>query len=141
MPWWPHLHYYWVKGYFCYPSKNLPIIFADSKQAKTPFWRNSVTYGTPCHAIGHFVFYYHHVTYRTPCHASGHLVIYRECSGFERAFSTLRRFFTLHSFLLVSRPPWGRQFNLKVSRASCWSSKHSPGPTICLNHNNLQKGL
>ena len=28
-------------------------------------------------------------------------------------------FFTLHSFLLVSRPPWGRQFNLKVSKASC----------------------
>ena len=35
-------------------------------------------------------------------------------------------FFTLHSFLLVSRPPWGRQFNLKVSRVSCWFSKHSP---------------
>ena len=47
-------------------------------------------------------------------------------------------FFTLHSFLLVSRTPWGRQFNLKVSRASCWSSKHSPGPTICLNHSNPQ---
>ena len=52
-----------------------------------------------------------------------------------------RAFFTLHSFLLVSRHPWGRQFNLKVSRPSCWSSKHSPGPAICLNHNNPQKGL
>ena len=40
-----------------------------------------MTYGKPCHAIAHFVFYYHHVTYRTPCHASGHLVIYRECYG------------------------------------------------------------
>ena len=38
-----------------------------------------------------------------------------------------------------SRIPWGQQFNLKVSRASCWSSKHSPSPTICLNHSNLQK--
>ena len=48
-------------------------------------------------------------------------------------------FFTLHSFLLVSRPPWGRQFSLKVSRASCWSSKQSPGLIICLNHSNPQK--
>ena len=50
-------------------------------------------------------------------------------------------FFILHSFLLVSRPPWGRQFKLKVIRTPCWSSKHSPGPAICLNHNNPQKGL
>ena len=48
-------------------------------------------------------------------------------------------FFTLHSFLLVLRLPWGRQFNLKFSRDSCWSSKHSPGLAICLNHSNLQK--
>ena len=47
-------------------------------------------------------------------------------------------FFALHSFLLLSRPPWGRQFTLKVSRASCWSAKHSYGPTICLNHSNQQ---
>ena len=88
----------------------------------------------PCHTIGHFLFWYHHVTYRTPCHASGHLVIYRECYGFERAF------FTFHSsFLLVSRLPRGREFNLKVSRASCWSSKHSLGPAIRINHNNPQK--
>ena len=32
-----------------------------------------MTYGTPCHAIGHFDFWYNHVTYRTLCHASGHL--------------------------------------------------------------------
>ena len=51
-----------------------------------------MTYGTPCHTIGHFVFWYHHVTYRTPCYTSGHLVIYRECYGFERAFFTLRPF-------------------------------------------------
>ena len=49
-------------------------------------------------------------------------------------------FFTLLSFLLVLRLPWDGQFNLKVSRASCWSSKHSPSPTICLNHSNPQKG-
>ena len=56
----------------------------------------------------------------------------------ERTFFTHRGFFTLHSFLLFSRLLWGRQFNLKVSRASCWSLKHSPGPAICLNHNNSQ---
>ena len=32
-------------------------------------------------------------------------------------------FFTLHSFLLFSRLPRGQQFNLKVSKASCWSWK------------------
>ena len=125
MPWWPHLLYYWVKRYF------YRFLLTLSK-SKIPFGRNSVTYGTLCHAIGHFVFYYHHVTCRTSCHASGHLVIYGECYGFERAYS--QAFFTLHSFLLVSRPRWGWQFNLKASRASCWSSKHSPGPAICLNH-------
>ena len=30
-------------------------------------------------------------------------------------------------------------FNLKVSRTSCWNSKHSSGLTICLNHSNPQK--
>ena len=45
-------------------------------------------------------------------------------------------FLTLHSFLHVSRLPWGRQFNLKVSRASCWSLKHSPAVIIHLSHNN-----
>ena len=38
------------------PLKNLPAIFTNSKQSKTLFGRNSVTYGTPCHARGHFVF-------------------------------------------------------------------------------------
>ena len=55
LPQWPHLHYYWVKSYF-YRAKNLPAIFTGSKQSKTPFGRNFVTYGTPCHARGHFVF-------------------------------------------------------------------------------------
>ena len=64
-----------------------------------------MTYGTPCHAIGHFVFWCHHVTYRTPCHVSGHLVIYSECCRFESIFYS-QAFFTLHSFLLVLRLPW-----------------------------------
>ena len=52
------------------------------------------------------------VTYRTLCHASVRLVI---LGVFYLAL--LPAFFEL---------PWGQKFNLKVSRASCWSSKHSP---------------
>ena len=96
------------------------MIFTNSKQSKTPFGKNSLTYGTPCPAIGNFVFYYHHVTNRTPYHASGHLAIfYRECYGFERAIYS-QTFFTLHPFPLVSRSPWARQLNLNIRRASCW---------------------
>ena len=50
-----------------------------------------------------------------------------------------RAIFTINSFLLVLRPPRGRQLNLKVSRTSYWSLKHSPGLAICLNHNNPQE--
>ena len=63
------------------PSKNLPAIFTGSKQSKTPFGRNSVTYGTPYHARGHFVFLL------SPCYLQE-----TTCYGFERAFFTLRRF-------------------------------------------------
>ena len=68
-------------------------------------------------------------TYRTPCHARGHLVIYCKCYRFERAFFT-QAFFTLQSFLLILSLPYSWQFNLKVSRASCQSSKHNPCSTI-----------
>ena len=43
-------------------------------------------------------------------------------------------FFTLNSFLLVLRLLWE-----PAVQASCWSFKHSPGPTIRLNHNSSQK--
>ena len=84
---------------------------------KTPF-RESVTYGTPCLAIGHFGFfyYYHHVTYRTPCHVSGPLVIfYCDSYGSERVFFHSQVFFTLHSFLLILRPPWAGTLALILS--------------------------
>ena len=76
---------------------------------------------------------------QTPCHASGHLVICHECYGFERAFFTLRYFLPYTASSCFQGLPGSRQFNLKVSRASCRSSKHSPSPTICLNHSNPQK--
>ena len=96
-----------------------------SNKSKPPF--AEILWLTERHAtpLETFFFWCHHVTYRTPCHANGHLVIYSECCGFEGACFTLRCFFTLQSFMLFSRLPWGQQFNLIVSSASCWFSKHS----------------
>ena len=95
-----------------------------------------MTYGTPCHAIGHFVFWYDHVTYRTPCHASGHLVN-RECYGFGRTF------FTLIFYLKLL--PAG--FKVSLGAGSSTSKltelhadlRNSPSPTLCLNHKNPQE--
>ena len=56
----------------------------------------------------------------------------------ESAFYS-RMFFYLGLLSAFLRLPWDRQFDLKVSRASCWSSKHTTGPAICLNHSNPQK--
>ena len=107
----------------------LPIktaIFTNSEQSKTPFGRNSVTYRTPCHARGHFVFYCYHVTYRTPCHAIGLLVIFTVSAADLRERFLLSGVFTLHSFLLVLSPTWGRKFNLNISRNSCWYFRNIP---------------
>ena len=84
------------------------------------------------------------VTYGTLCHAIGHQLpptqqCYHECYRFERAFFTLRRFLPYTPSCFFIGFPGSRQFNLKASRASCWSSKHSPGLTICLNHSDPQK--
>ena len=56
-----------------------------------------------------------------------------ECCGFERAFLPYTPYCWFQGF------PGSRQFNLKVSRASCWSSKNSSGTTISLNRNTPQK--
>ena len=58
------------------------------------------------------------------------LCCYHECYEFERAFFTLRRFLPSCWFQGF---PGSRQFNLKVSSAPYWSSKHSPNPAIRLN--------
>ena len=81
------------------------------------------------------------VTYGTLCHAPALPTqpYYRECYGFERAFLTLRRFLRCTPFCCFQGFLGSWQFNLKASRASCWSSKHSASPTICLNHSNPQK--
>ena len=52
-------------------------------------------------------------------------------------------FFTLCSFTNILTCvyqgfPGSRQFFLEVWRASYWSSKHRPGPSVCLIHSNPQ---
>ena len=49
----------------------------------------------------------------------------------ERFYS--QAFFTLNSFLLLSRLPWGQQFRLEGCRASHRGLKHRLGPFFCLN--------
>ena len=92
-----------------------------------------VTYVTLHHIV--VIRYSTHVTYRTLYHASGDLLIYCECYRFERVF-LLSGVFHLALLSAFSRISQGWKFNLKVSRTSCWSSKHSRSPTICLNHDN-----
>ena len=108
------------KSYFCYPSKKLPTIFADSKQPKTSFGKNSVTYGTSCHARGYFVLLLSpcYLQDTMSCQSSSSDLLWVLRIWISDFYSQV--FFTLHSFLLVSRPPWGQQFNLKFSRVSCW---------------------
>ena len=52
-------------------------------------------------------------------------------------------FFTLHSFTNIltyvyQRFPGSQQFFLEVCRASYWSSKHRPSPSVCLIYSNPQ---
>ena len=104
-----------------YLAKNALVIFSSFEQVKNFFGRNSVTYGTPYHAIGHLFWY---------C----------ECYRFETAFFTLRLFLPCTpSYSFQGFPGAGWHFNFKVSRDLCSSWKYSPSPAICLNHNNPQK--
>ena len=126
-----------VKSYFCYPSKNLSAIFADSKQSKPPFGETLWLMGH--HATPLVTLFFIITMLLTGHHAMPVVILW-----FTASASDLRDRFLLSGVFyltLLSRSPWGRQFNLKVSRASYWPSKYSPGPIICLNHNNPQKGL
>ena len=74
------------------------------------------------------------VTYLMPCYAIGHQLLSTQPFA-TNAMNLKVRFlisgiFYLALFTAFSSLPWGQQFNLTVSRASCWSSKHSPNPTI-----------
>ena len=58
-------------------------------------------------------------------------------------FSPTGIFFTLRSFTdiltcIYQGFPRSRQFFLEVCRASYWSSKYRPGPSVCLIHSNPQ---
>ena len=94
-----------------------------------------------CHAIPlvtRCCFLLNSVTYGTPCHNIVYQVIYHECYRFERSFFTLW-WFLPYINSCISSLPWGWHLSLKVSQASYLDSKHSPGPTICLNHTAIYK--
>ena len=116
------------------------------EQIKNSFWRNSMTYGTPCHTIGHFAFWYHHVTYRMPCHASGHLVVYREWYGFERASSdtfilsytlifNLKQFYTTSNALIWSKAKSFFNLHLKIYQLFLNYHKNMRSISVHSNHN------
>ena len=56
---------------------------------------------------------------------------------YTQAFFTLRSFHW-HFTCAYQGFPGNRQFFLEVCRDSCWYSKHRPGPSVCLIHNNPQ---
>ena len=92
-------------------------------QISTQFFRPPLaTYSSLCSTC---------VTYGMPCHAIGHqllpTVLQQECYGFERAFFTLSRF--LPYTPLTSK--------LAGHHIDLWDI--APGPAIHLNHNNPQK--
>ena len=71
---------------------------------------------------------------------------YRERYGFEWALFYPQALFYLtllhwHFTCVYQGLPGSRQFFLEVCRASYWSSKHRPGPSVCLIHSNPQSFL
>ena len=77
--------------------------------------------------------------------------IYRECYGFEWAFLTHSRFLPYVAFRhfwhipnILAQPAFikvllgASSYFLESCRASYWSSKHRPGPSVCLIHSNPQ---
>ena len=51
---------------------------------------------------------------------------FTKCYGYERAFFTLRRFLSYTPCCIFQGSSGSRQFNLKISRASYWSSNLVP---------------
>ena len=58
---------------------------------------------------------------------------------YPQAFFALRSFPTFLAQPTFQGLPGIGQFFLEVCRASCWSTKHKPGPSVCLIRNNPQK--
>ena len=56
---------------------------------------------------------------------------------YPQAFFTLRSFTDILTCVYQGFPG-SQQFFLEVCRASYWSSKHRPGPSVCLIHSNPQ---
>ena len=83
------------------------------------------------------------VTYGTLCNAIGHQLLptlpFTASATDSRERFLLSGVFYLTLLPAFSRILWEPAVQPQVSRASCWSSRHNPGPTICSNHSNPQK--
>ena len=81
---------------------------------------------------------------KVPVLLAGHYVMSVVTWSSSASATDLRDRFLLSGVFYLARISaflrliWSWQFNLKISRASCWSSNHSRGLTICLNHRNPQ---
>ena len=79
------------------------------------------------------------------CYTIGHQLLptqpyYCTCCRSEReCFLLSGIFFPCTPSCCFQGFPRRWQFNVQISRALCWSSKHSLDSTICLNHSNPQK--
>ena len=60
---------------------------------------------------------------------------------YPQAFFILRFFPTFLAQPTFQGLPRIGQFFLEVCRASCWSTKHRPGPSVCLSHNKIYNCL
>ena len=119
--------------------KNLAVNLLTLKKSKTPF--GEPLWPTGCHAMPLVILFFGVTMLLAGRHAIPVVIWWTTASATD-----LREVFLLSGvFYLTLLPvvfsglPWGQQFNLKVSKASCWSSKHSPAQAICLKHHNPQK--
>ena len=103
------------------PIEKLTSYFNNSKQLKKPLWENLSDLQDTMQRQRSLCFFI--VTMLLTGHHIMSVVIYWFLRWVLRIWESAfyyQAFFTLQYFLPVSRPPWGRQFNLDISRALCW---------------------
>ena len=130
---------------FVHAKNCLPLLFFV--RAKYFRWKNKPLWNCPknliyCDSRDALPRHLSHYFLVSPYYLQGAM----RCQWSSSDLQDLRELFLPSGLFLPYAPscwfkvfPGRRQFNLNVSRASCWSSKQSPGPTIRSNHNNPQK--
>ena len=114
------VRYLWRQKFFLYNYekfsnnffKKFISTFVSLTKFKNSFRRNSVTYGTPCDTIGHL----------SPCYLQDTMPSQWSSSDILPRVLRIGEsvLYSQAFFLLVLRPTWDRQFNLNISRTSCW---------------------